>query len=369
MSGLVSLARLSGRVRVSRAEISVSERRPRVTVVIPCYNYEVFLRDSVQSALDQEGVDVDLIVVDDQSTDTSLQVARSYSERDDRVTVVAHSINRGPVETFNDGLALATGEYVVRLDADDILTPGSLLRAVSLMERFPSVGLVYGHPIHFEDEPPTDVVTDVHGWTVWPGVWWLEQRCRSGLNCITSPEVVMRRSAVELVGGQVDLAQTHDMEMWMRLSAVCDVGHVEGADQAWHRDHASSRSALMVDHLTDLSEREGAFALLFDGIAGELSEAPRLRAMANRAVAADALTQASHAYDRGRADPEFIAALIARARSIYPEVEQLRPWPGLRLRQRLGPGIVHRLPPFVAIALSRRLKKQLAYRRWTKTGL
>ena len=56
------------------------------------------------------------------------------------------------VATFNDGAKTATGEFLVRLDADDLLTPGSLARATQLARAYPSVGLVYGHPIHFSTE-------------------------------------------------------------------------------------------------------------------------------------------------------------------------------------------------------------------------
>ena len=75
----------------------------------------------------------------------------------------------------------------------------------------------------------------VRSWTVWPGRQWLADRCRSGLNVITSPEVVVRTSVIRRVGGQQPLAHTHDMEMWMRISAFSDVGRVDGPDQAWHR--------------------------------------------------------------------------------------------------------------------------------------
>ncbi len=118
-----------------------------VTVVIPCYNYARYLPAAVASALSQHAADVDVIVVDDRSTDDSLAVARELADADARVRVIAHESNAGPVQTFNDGLAAARGEFLVRLDADDMLTPGSLRRALAVMQHFPSVGLAYGHPI------------------------------------------------------------------------------------------------------------------------------------------------------------------------------------------------------------------------------
>ena len=207
-----------------------NEREPSVSIVIPCYNYARYLPDAVGSVLSQSGVAVDVIIVDDSSTDHSLAVAYGLSTSEPRVQVVAHSTNAGPVQTFNDGLARARGEFLVRLDADDLLTPGSLARSVAVMRQYPSVGLVYGHPLHFSGLELPSARTKPTRWTIWPGRQWLRDRCRDGWNVITSPEVLMRSSVVERVGGQKYLDHTHDMEMWLRLSAYSDVAYIHGAD-------------------------------------------------------------------------------------------------------------------------------------------
>jgi glycosyltransferase involved in cell wall biosynthesis len=98
-------------------------RPPTVTVVVPCYNYARFLPAAVDSALAQDGVQVKVLIVDDASTDGSAEVARSLAGRDGRVRLIARPRNGGPVASFNDGLAAADGEYLIRLDADDLLTP------------------------------------------------------------------------------------------------------------------------------------------------------------------------------------------------------------------------------------------------------
>ena len=198
-----------------------------VSVIIPCFNYARFLPTSVRSALSQTGVEVDVVIVDDASTDGAVDVARRLAAEHPAVRVLAHETNQGPATTFNDGLELASGEFLVRLDADDMLTPGALARATALARAYPSVGLVYGHPRHFDNEPPPPR-TAVRSWTVWPGRQWLADRCRNGLNVITAPEVVMRSSVVERVGGQQPLVYSHDLEMWMRIAAFSDVGRVDG---------------------------------------------------------------------------------------------------------------------------------------------
>ena len=76
-----------------------------VTVVIPCYNYERYLGEAVESSLSQKGIKVNVIIVDDKSTDGSLAVARRLATEDSRISIIAHQDNAGPVQTFNDGLA------------------------------------------------------------------------------------------------------------------------------------------------------------------------------------------------------------------------------------------------------------------------
>lgn len=345
------------------------QRDATVTVVIPCYNYARYLPQAVESVLAQPGVAVDVVIVDDASGDDSLAVARRLAAADARVVVVAHAQNAGPVATFNDGLALASGEFLVRLDADDLATPGAFARAVSVMRAYPAVGLVYGHPLHFHGDRLPPARSTATGCTVWPGRQWLADRCRSGLNVITSPEVLMRRSVVDRVGGQNALAHTHDMEMWLRMSAFCDVAYIHGVDQAWHREHEDSLSARHVDPLRDLLERRDAFEVLFAGPAGELPEARRLRAAAMRALATDAVELVSRQYDHVEADAELVARLRGIAAELVPEVETLRGWAGMEKRIAMGARRASLHPLFFAERVLRGLAVRYRRRRWHRAGI
>src|SRR4051794_23080155 len=96
----VEADRVRATTRVGRPESRPPGGRvPTVSVVVPCFNYARYLPQSVQSALDQADVAIDVIVVDDRSTDDSLAVANALAEGDPRVQVVAHEVNQGPVAT------------------------------------------------------------------------------------------------------------------------------------------------------------------------------------------------------------------------------------------------------------------------------
>jgi glycosyltransferase involved in cell wall biosynthesis len=345
-----------------------SAARPTVGVVIPCYNYAGYVGAAIESVLSQTGVDVDIVVVDDRSADASAAVVRAIAASEPRVRLIEHEHNRGAVATFNDGLAVVEGQYLVRLDADDLLTPGSLERSVAVAEAHPTVGLVYGHPLHFSGGTLAAARERVRRWTVWNGRAWLRERCRTGLNVITSPEVLMRRSVVDRVGGQRDLAHTHDMEMWLRIAAISDVAYIEGPDQAWHREHASSLSQSIDPSLGDILDRRDAFHTLFDWSGPHLPETAVLRALADRAIADEARVRIRHMYDRGRVDVDVEARLFDLIAELSDDGELGSIHASLhRVRSR---GVTARPRPWqVGRAAMRRVANTVRVRRWHRHGV
>jgi hypothetical protein len=302
--------------------------------------------------------------------------------------VLQNETNRGPVETFNRGLDHVTGEFLVRLDADDMLTPGSLARSTELALSIPSVGLVYGHPVHFVEDDRVDRPTRSGGWArpyrvpqgmlppvrsvhtptwiVWEGTAWLRRRCHNARNVITSPEALMRSSVVAQVGGQKALAHTHDMEMWLRIAAHADVGYIAGSDQAFHRDHDASLSSRSSGLLVDLHERYLAFGELFHESAETNPEHSRMRFAARRALGMESVRHATHLLDRRRQDFDTIRDLETFALMCWPEIDRTRAWSLLQSRKRSADQpqrIARRIT-----AARRRMKFEFDVRRWERWG-
>jgi hypothetical protein len=351
---------------------SLKGRVPKVSIIIPCYNYGHFLPDSIGSALAQEGVEPEVIVVDDASTDGSAAVAQRFADTDSRVAVLRLQQNSGQVIAFNGGYATAAGEFIVRLDADDMLTPGALARSVALFDAFPSVGLVYGHPRHFATKvPPEPRVARPRSWSIWSGVEWVAERCRRGWNVITSPEVVLRATAMKQIGPlSLRLKFGMDMEMWLRTAAVSDVGRVDGPDQALHRDHPASLSQTAgAGHMLDIRERREVFATLFDGPGGQLPFADELHETAKRTLAAEALEEACRAYDRGKMRSIDADGYVEFALETYAGAKNLPEWRALERRRRIGPALAPFMPIFFPRVVRRGLKWRFYYRRWVKTGI
>jgi hypothetical protein len=346
--------------------------RPLVSVIIPCYNYGRFLPGAISSVLSQPGVDVEVIVINDASTDDSAAVAKRAASDDDRVKLIDHERNQGHIAAYNNGFAIATGDYIVRLDADDLLTPGSLARATALFEQHPNVGLVYGHPRHFTAELPVPVTGPITSWTVWHGVDWLAERARRGVNCITTPEAMIRGEVHRAVGGlRNELKYAQDLEIWLRVASVSDVGHIDGVDQALHRDHAASMSATAGSEImTDLGERRTVFDVLLKNPPGsDLEGSDDILETARRRLAVEALDTACRAYERGQVDRWPVEALAEFALETWPAARTLPQWRRLARRRAVGASAAKYAPPFVVSAARRRAVETLAYRKWERTGV
>jgi glycosyltransferase involved in cell wall biosynthesis len=325
-----------------------------VSVLIPCYKYGHFLEDAVTSVLDdQEGVDVRVLIIDDASPDDSADMARKIAARDPRVEVTVHTLNRGNIATFNEGLLeWADGDYCALVSADDQLTPGALRRARDLLDAHPGAGFVYGHAQWVTRGSPLPTArTGVRGWSVWPGPWWLERLYRQGENPITSPEVVMRTSLLKRVGGfDARLPHAADMELWLRLAANADVGFIRGVDQAYYFLHEQNMRKNFTA-LRDLRERRMAFEMVLDRYSESLADANRMRDLALSQIARESLWHAGRAYERGDTPQTSVDELLTFALACWPEVSRLPLYRALHLRKHIGPRPMLSLEPLIRSAV------------------
>ena len=114
---------------------------PSVSIIIPLYNKEQIINHTVQSVLHQTGIDLELIIVDDGSTDGSVNVVKGI--RDNRLQLIRQK-NGGPGKARNAGLAYAKGDWILFLDADDELTDGSLRHLLDMAEHHSEANIIDG---------------------------------------------------------------------------------------------------------------------------------------------------------------------------------------------------------------------------------
>jgi glycosyltransferase involved in cell wall biosynthesis len=194
---------------------------PRFSAVIPAYNATATLTASVESALAQTLADLEVVIVDDGSTDGTLELARSF-ERDRRVSVVTQE-NRGLAGARNTGIANSHGEYVGFLDSDDLWMPNFATEMTAALDADPGAGFAYTDgwaldevsrrirrsTVMVRSRPPMPPPREADA--------FLRELIKR--NFIIA-EGTIRRSALDKVGGyDEDLRAVEDYELWLRLIA------------------------------------------------------------------------------------------------------------------------------------------------------
>jgi hypothetical protein len=332
-----------------------------VDVVVPCYRYGHFLSRCVRSVLDQQGVEVRVLIIDDASPDDSAEMGAALHAADPRVHLRLHAANQGHIATFNEGLGWASAPWQMLLSADDFLLPGALARAVALLERHPKVGFVFGNADELADGVQTRHQAAAAFGARLPGEA-LVLRGRdfialgAGRNLVPTPTVVVRTALQKRLGGyRSELPHTGDLEMWLRLAAHGSVG-VLGATQAVYRRHAGNMSlAYQRQHrLPDLMERGAAVRWFLEHDARSLPDHEWLGQAMLHALSQDALGLASEAFNEGAADTA-LERLLEFARLADPQADATPAARRLRLKRRLGRGAWQMLRPWVQAARRRGL--------------
>ncbi len=188
---------------------------PRVSVLMPAFNAERFLGDAIESILSQSFDDFEFLIYDDGSTDATARIAGSYAARDPRIRILSAE-NRGIAFALNALIAEARGEYLARMDADDISLPDRFEKQVAFLDTHPDCTMVGGQEEWMDED----------GYLIGPR--WaptrhedLEALLLRGKVRISHPTVMLRTTAVRQVGGyDKTLRSAQDFDLWLRLAEI-----------------------------------------------------------------------------------------------------------------------------------------------------
>ncbi len=199
-------------------------KTPRVSVLIPNYNYARFLPEALDSVLQQDCPEMEIILADDASTDHSDDVCRAYARRDRRIRYHRHATNQGMVENWNWCLQQARGTYIRLLMADDILrTPTALSRMVAILDQAPHIALITSERLLVDANTKTigrQAPLAQNSMPI-PAATWMRQHLMQhvpqNLNSIGEPSAVLFRKAQATRGFDPAMRQFVDLEMWLHL--------------------------------------------------------------------------------------------------------------------------------------------------------
>jgi glycosyltransferase involved in cell wall biosynthesis len=130
-----------------------SSNKPRVSIGMPMYNGERYIREAIESILKQTFTDLELIISDNASTDRSFEICREYANRDPRVVLLRNPVNLGANPNYRLVAKAARGEFFKWQSANDLLSTDYIERCVAALDRQPQAVLAYGRTVIFENDP------------------------------------------------------------------------------------------------------------------------------------------------------------------------------------------------------------------------
>jgi len=189
------------------------EERPLVSIIIPAYNVASYVRDAIDSALAQTYKNIEIVVVNDGSTDATAEVLEPYRESGKIIYIFQK--NRGLSGARNTGIRVAKGEFVALLDSDDIFLPEKIEKQVGYLLAHPDYDVCYCDVWHFRDDAPEKMLKLNYAYyssdAVFPNL--LKK------NFILPLSMVMRRSAIVRAGlFDETYRRSEDWECWVRLA-------------------------------------------------------------------------------------------------------------------------------------------------------
>jgi glycosyltransferase involved in cell wall biosynthesis len=185
---------------------------PQVTVLMSVYNGEKWLSESIESVLEQTFQDFEFVIIDDASTDRSADIINSY--KDGRIIYARNAHNMGLTKSLNKGIGLARGEYIARMDADDISVANRLEKQVTFMDANPEVAVCSSYTV-FIDELGKKLNSwndDIENVTYSQIRKTLPQK-----NCLSHTSVLMRAHIVRAYLYNELQKHSQDWDLWLRL--------------------------------------------------------------------------------------------------------------------------------------------------------
>ena len=204
------------------SKINKSMVLPKISVIMPVYNAEVYVSQAIESILNQSYKNFEFIIINDASNDKSLDIINSYKFKDKRIKIITLDNNQGIAIALNNGIAIAQGEYIVRMDADDISLPYRLDKQLNFMESNRTCG-VSGSWLETIDRKGNSL-------DVWKGSL-THENIKSELlfnSALYHPTIIFRReifSSIKQIYNP-DFVPAEDYELWSRLSSITKLANI-----------------------------------------------------------------------------------------------------------------------------------------------
>lgn len=293
---------------------SLSNTLPLVSIIVPVFNGEKYLRESLDSILNQTYPNIEILVMDDASTDSTPQIIASYG---DRVKCVRQAQNKGIYANANDGIALAEGKYIAVYHSDDIYDPRIVEREVRYLEENSRVGAVFCKDIFVDGDNleygRLQLQREVSGERPLEYPVVLNALLEYKNAMFVCPAAMVRASVYEDVGvyRQEQFFNTSDLEMWLRIARKYPLAIID--DYLLRYRHSDEQSSRRYHKLRTAPGRFFSIMDLYLEADGKRHAAPKALAAYEGHRAEDFLMTAVNQYILG--DLQGAASTVRRVRA------------------------------------------------------
>ena len=185
----------------------VKEHRPQVSVIMPVFNGEKYLNEAVDSILDQRFRDFEFIIINDGSVDNTSKILDSYS--DGRIRLIERE-NRGFAHSLNEGIQLAKGRYIARMDADDVALENRLQLQYEFMESYPGVDILGGQADIIDEYGR--LIGEMRKPVSWPNIsQYIKYACP-----LCHPTYFVRKHVYDIIKGYRNIPPVEDYDFLFR---------------------------------------------------------------------------------------------------------------------------------------------------------
>jgi len=209
------------------------QNNPLITVICLCYNQEAYVIECLNSVINQSYPNIELIIVDDFSTDNSKKTILTWLQNNPEIRFISNETNLGITKAFNKALQLAKGEFIIDLAADDILLPDCITTQVNTFKNSPykNLGVVYGNAELISENG----LFDSYYFPVNNQKKVIEKRITgdiyknvlSDFYSMCSVSAMIKKSVLEHIGGYDESLSYEDLDFWIRASRVYEFDFID----------------------------------------------------------------------------------------------------------------------------------------------
>lgn len=209
----------------------IAPSAPRVTILALCFNHARFLAECLNSIQAQTCQDFELLISDDASSDASADLIRAWVKANRPGTVfIHHAKNKGLCPTLTELMGLARGQYISMVSTDDVWEPGRLQTLLAAIEARPEVAVAYSDASQIDEtgQQLAESFLQAHGYRHKPAPTGKVFSALADGNFLPAMSTIIRRSAIDAVGGYDEQLSYEDYDMWLRLASRDDFLFVPG---------------------------------------------------------------------------------------------------------------------------------------------